>query len=297
MGDIDWSDFKVILALSRGGSIAGAGRILGIDSSTVSRRLSAAEEALGGCVVLRGGKEFRFTSEGTLALQAAEAMEASVNAAAYSIKSSKQVIEGEVKITCVEAYFHVLNPVCERLNAKYPKLRVELAASDTMLNLASGVADIAWRGAIPKEPDLIMRRAIDFGWCLYASKEYAENHGLPKTVEELRDHRLILYTENRLHMEGFRWLEQFKTGKDGPARVPSTSLALRMALSGAGIAALHTHVDSEHLNLIKVFPEPFSFQPSYLVYHESQRSSVRIRTVVDGVLDYLTSIKHVLMGV
>jgi DNA-binding transcriptional LysR family regulator len=296
LSEIDWSDFKVLLALSRGGSIAGAGRILGVDSSTVSRRLAAAEEALGGCLVLRGGKEFRFTPEGTMALHAAEAMEASVHAVASSIKSSKQVIEGEVKITCVEAYFHVLNPVCERLNAKYPKLRVELVASDSMLNLASGEADVAWRGAIPKEPDLIVRRAVDFGWCLYVSKEYAETYGLPKAIEELRDHRLILYTENRLHMEGFRWLEQFKTGKDGPARVPSTSLALRMALSGAGIAALHAHVDSEHLNLIKVFPEPFCFQPSYLVYHESQRNSARIRAVVDGVLDYLTGIKHVLMG-
>ena len=296
MGDVEWSDFKVLLALSRGGSIAGAGRILNVDSSTVSRRLAAAEEALGGCLVLRGGKEFRFTPEGALALDAAKAMEASVNGAASSIKSSKQVIEGEVKITCVEAYFHVLNPVCERLNAKYPKLRVELVASDSMLNLATGEADIAWRGAIPKEPDLIVRRAVDFGWCLYVSQEYAETYGLPKTIEELRDHRLILYTENRLHMEGFRWLEQFKTGKDGPARVPSTSLALRMALSGAGIAALHAHVDSEHLNLIKVFPEPFNFQPSYLVYHESQRNSARIHAVVDGVIDYLMGIKHVLMG-
>lgn len=296
MSEIDWSDFKVLLALSRGGSIAGAGRILGVDSSTVSRRLAAIEDALGGCLVLRGGKEFRFTSEGTLALQAAEAMEASVSGAANSIKSSKQVIEGEVKITCVEAYFHVLNPVCERLNAKYPKLRVELEGSDRILSLASGEVDIAWRGAIPKEPDLIVRRAVDFGWCLYASNEYAEIYGLPKTVEELRDHRLILYTENRLHMEGFRWLEQFKTGRDGPARVPSTSLALRMALSGAGIAALHAHVDSEHLNLIKVFPEPFNFQPSYLVYHESQRNSARIHAVVDGVLDYLKGIKHLLMG-
>jgi len=296
LGDVEWSDFKVLLALSRGGSIAGAGRILNVDSSTVSRRLAAAEEALGGCLVLRGGKEFRFTPEGALALDAAKAMEASVNGAASSIKSSKQVIEGEVKITCVEAYFHVLNPVCERLNAKYPKLRVELVASDSMLNLATGEADIAWRGAIPKEPDLIVRRAVDFGWCLYVSQEYAETYGLPKTIEELRDHRLILYTENRLHMEGFRWLEQFKTGKDGPARVPSTSLALRMALSGAGIAALHAHVDSEHLNLIKVFPEPFNFQPSYLVYHESQRNSARIHAVVDGVIDYLMGIKHVLMG-
>ena len=74
LAELEWSDLKVILALSRGGSIAGAGRILNIDSSTVSRRLAAAEEALGGCLILRGGREFRFTAEGMTALHAAEAM-------------------------------------------------------------------------------------------------------------------------------------------------------------------------------------------------------------------------------
>jgi len=297
LSEIEWSDFKVVLALSRGGSIAGAGRILGVDSSTVSRRLAAVEEALGGLLVLRGGKEFRFTPEGTFALQAAEAMEASVNAAANGIKSSKQVIEGTVKITTVGSFFPVLNPVSELLHEKYPRLRIEINDSDRMVDLAAGDTDIAWRMVLPTAPDLIARKAVDLGWCVFASKEYAAHYGLPKVPVELRDHRLILHAESRRHLEGFRWLEQFTSGKETVVRVQTTSVTLLTVLSGAGITTLPACIASEHLNLIKVFAEPFYFQPSYLVYHESQRNSARIRAVVDGVLDYLTSIKHVLMGV
>ena len=58
MTDPEWSDFKVVLALGRSGSVAGAARILGVDASTVSRRLAAAETAMGAVLIVRGGREF-----------------------------------------------------------------------------------------------------------------------------------------------------------------------------------------------------------------------------------------------
>ena len=296
MAELEWSDLKVILALSRGGSVAAAGRILGVDSSTVSRRLAAAEEALGGCLVLRGGREFRFTPEGMTALRVAEAMETSILSAAVSIKSAKQAIEGTVKITTVGSFFHVLNPICEILHKKYTNLHVEIDDTDRMVNLAAGEADIGIRMAAPTGPDLISRKAFDLGWCVFASKDYAAQYGLPKTHEDLRDHRLILYTETRHHLTGFAWLEQFKSGEERFARVNSTSVALRAALSGTGIVALPAYEDAEHLSLVRVFPEPFYSHPAYLVYHESLRDSARIRVVADELMTYLASKRSLLMG-
>lgn len=59
-----WDDFKVLLALSRGGSVAAAARELRVDNSTVSRRLAALEDALGAKLLIRGGREFTWTAEG-----------------------------------------------------------------------------------------------------------------------------------------------------------------------------------------------------------------------------------------
>ncbi len=289
LADLEWSDLRVILALSRGGSVAGASRILGVDSSTVSRRLAAAEDAFGAVLVLRGGREFRFTAEGTMALRTAEAMEVSIQSTATAIKSAKQAIEGKVKITTVGTFFHFLNPICAILHQQHPNLHVEISDTDQMVNLAAGEADIGLRFALPKEPDLIARKAFDLGWCVYASRDYATQYGLPKTPEELREHRLILFTESRHHLPGFAWMEQFKTDEEKYARVNSTSVALRSVLSGVGISAMPCYEEDEYTNLVRVFPEPFYYQPAYVVYHESLRDSARIRVVVDGLLVYLQS--------
>ncbi len=296
MPDLEWSDLKVILALSRGGSVAGAARILGVDSSTVSRRLAAAEEALGAVLVLRGGREFRFTAEGTLALRTAEAMETAVHATATAIKSAKQAIEGNVKITAVGSFFHILAPICAVVEKKYPNLIVELDDTDNTLNLASGEADIAIRFALPKEPDLVARKVFDLGWNVYASKDYAAQYGLPESPEGLRDHRLILYAENRLHLPQFAWMEQFKSSHDRFARVTNPSVAFRSALAGNGLACLAAYVEAERVGLVRVFPKPVYTQPAYVVYHESVRDSARIHAVAEELMAYLSSKKRLLTG-
>jgi DNA-binding transcriptional LysR family regulator len=296
VAEVEWSDFKVILALSRGGSVAAASRILGVDSSTVSRKLAAAEESLGATLVLRGGREFRFTAEGDMALRTAESMETAVLSTASAIKSAKQAIEGKVKITTVGSFYHFLMPICAVLHKQHPNLHVEIFDSDQMVNLAAGEADIGLRFAYPKEPDLIARKAFDLGWCVYASKDYAAEYGLPKTPDELREHRLILYTETRHHLPGFAWMEQFKTHEERFTRVNSTSVALRLVLSGGGISALPCWEEGAHTNLVRVFALPFHHQPAYIVFHESLRDSARIRVVADALMDYLHSQKKLLQG-
>jgi DNA-binding transcriptional LysR family regulator len=71
VADPDWNDFKVILALATGGSVVGAARALGVDSSTVSRRLAALEESVGAQLIVRGGQKFAWTTEGRALLGAA----------------------------------------------------------------------------------------------------------------------------------------------------------------------------------------------------------------------------------
>ncbi|MDE2384100.1 MAG: LysR family transcriptional regulator [Alphaproteobacteria bacterium] len=296
MSNLEWGDLKVVLALSRGGSVAAASRILGVDSSTVSRRLAAAEEALGACLLLRGGREFRFTAEGNMAVQTAEAVETAINSAASAIKSAKQAIEGKVIISTVGSFFHVLNPVCDILRAKHPALQPMVDDSDHVVNLAAGEADIAIRMYAPKEPDLISRKAFDLGWCVYASRDYVARYGLPKTESELRDHRLVLYSEDRSHLPGFAWLDQFKSGRERYARVNNTGVALRAVLDGAGIGGLPAYEGAEHLGLVRVFPKRFHIQPAFIVYHESQRDSARIRAVADELMAYLAKKKALLLG-
>jgi DNA-binding transcriptional LysR family regulator len=194
--EAEWNDFKIVLALSRGGSVTGASRLLGIDNSTVSRRLAAVETALGACLIVRGGREFTFTAEGKAALAAAEAMEAAAATATASIRAAKAEVEGVARISCVPSIVRVLLPFPALIAEKHPKLTVELDSAARIVDLAKGDADIAIRIVRPTEVDVIVKHGHEMGLGLYAAKSYVMKHGLPRNPEELREHQLVLFAKS-----------------------------------------------------------------------------------------------------
>ncbi|MBI2718056.1 MAG: LysR family transcriptional regulator [Rhizobiales bacterium] len=163
-----------MLALGRARSVAGAARLLGIDNSTVSRRLATVEEALGACLIVRGGREFTFTAEGKLALAAAESMGVSAGSAATAIRAAKTQLDGVVRISCIPSMVRVLMPFQALVAEKHPKLSVELNSAVRVVDLAKGEADISIRMVRPTELDVIPTHAFEWGASVFASKIYLE---------------------------------------------------------------------------------------------------------------------------
>src|SRR5262249_25307085 len=153
--DADWNDLKVLLALSRGGSVAAAARSLHIDQSTVSRRLAAIEDAFGGPLLVRGGREFAWTSEGRAALAAAEKAEAAIMAAFGQAQSSKVESGGVVRISATPANVILLLEVLPPFQRQHPDLKLDLSGTMERVDLAKGEADIALRFGNPDGPVLI----------------------------------------------------------------------------------------------------------------------------------------------
>lgn len=282
----DWSDFRILLALSRGGSVAGAARALGVDNSTVSRRLGALEEAVGARLILRGGREFTWTAEGRSAVAAAEAMEAAVSCAVRALRSARLATEGSVRVSCPPAFAPTLMHVFATLQQQHPRLEVELSGDYRTVDLARGEADVALRMACPTEPGLVARRAVECGWALYASQGYAAARGLPATNAELQQHRLVLYVEAMHRIAPLRWLE----GHRGPAtaivRVDSLEVLANVVASDGGIGALPCFVGDAHPGFVRVLPQPVAFNTGYLVVHESARDTARVRVAVDALREH-----------
>ncbi len=281
MTDPEWSDFKIILALGRGGSVAGAARILGIDSSTVSRRLTAFEEAIGATLIIRGGREFLLTPEGKRTFAAAENLEREANAITKDIREARNEISGMVRISTVPSLTRALILFSEALAMKHPNLSVEVGAAYKIVDLAKGEADIAIRMVRPTEIDVIGKRAFEWGNGLYASKSYAEEHGLPTCADDLRNHKLVRYVETMLHVPLFNFVEAYCAGNKSSVRVDSTEMAMGAILSGAGIGVISCYYGDANPNLVRALPEPIAITTGWIVYHESQRGSARIKAVVD----------------
>ncbi len=296
MADPNWSDFRVVLALRNAGSIAGAARILGVDGSTVSRRLAAAEETFGATLIVRGGGDFRFTAEGMAIADAAESMDATVNTTQINVRSMRQEATGTVKVACVPTAAHVLRPLVDEIAQNHNGLHVDLMSSISGVDLAKGDADIAVRTIAPKDPGLVIACAFTWGSGLYASKDYLARHPRPSTPEDLRGHQLIRYGTPLLHARCFGWVEQFADPDRPATRVENSDSARVMIEQGHGIGPLFCAVGDTCAHLERVFPEPFDQLDSWVLYHESARGALRVRMVLDAVVAFLKDNRPVLTG-
>lgn len=296
MADPNWSDFRVVLALRNEGSIAGAARVLGVDGSTVSRRLTAAEEAFGATLIVRGGGEFVFTSEGLAIADAAEKMDATVNTTRINVRSMREEPTGTVQVACVPTAAHVLRPLVGEVAEAHKGLHVDLMSSISGIDLAKGDADIAVRTIPPKDPGLVIAYAFTWGSCLYASKEYLEQNGRPDTPEGLRALTLVRYGAPLLHARAFGWVEQFADPDRPATRVENSDSARVIIEQGGGIGPLFCAVGDTCANLERVFPEPFDQMDSWVLYHESARGSHRVRVVLDRLVAFLRDKREFLTG-
>ncbi|HYG66487.1 MAG TPA: LysR family transcriptional regulator, partial [Anaeromyxobacteraceae bacterium] len=105
---IHWEDLRFLLAAHRGGSLAGAARALGVDATTVGRRLGAAERALGARVFTRTPDGLRPTAAGLAVLAAAASMEHAVEAAERAAAGTDGRVEGSVRVTSGEGVLTAL---------------------------------------------------------------------------------------------------------------------------------------------------------------------------------------------
>jgi DNA-binding transcriptional LysR family regulator len=282
----NWDDFKVLLALVRAGSIAGAARALAIDHSTVSRRLLAIEEALGARLLMRGGREFSWTEEGRAALAAAEAVEGSVSVAARTIRAAKLEVAGSVTVSCPSGLVHALTRMLPAARDKFPLLAIQFAGENRTIDFGKGEADIALRMFRPSESGLVARRAFELGWGAYASKDYVAKHGVPASVGDLPNHQLVLYVEAMHQVPGPRWIEDHRGTATKVTLVDNTEVASHVIGSGGGIGVIPCIVADGRPELVQVFPEPVAFNTGWIVYHEAMRDTARVRAAIDVLIDF-----------
>lgn len=154
------SDLGVLLALVRAGNLAGAGQLLGIDSSTVFRSVQRAEKALGQRLFERSRAGYQATELAIRLAQHAEHIEAELEAARASAHSDVGSVSGTVRISTTDTILNgLLLPALRGLMAQHPHLQLEASASNERANLTQREADIALR-ATQRPPDHLVGRPL-----------------------------------------------------------------------------------------------------------------------------------------
>lgn len=284
----DWNDLKVLLALARGGSVAGAARAMGVDQSTVSRRLAALETALGCPLLLRGGREFQWTAEGRTMIAAAEAAETAIDGGIRCLRNARLATTGKVRVSTTPSMAALLVQYLDDLRARRPGIEFDISGSMAHVDLAKGEADIVLRGGAPSDPDLVARTTLRSGWYIYASEAYLREAGRPQAHDDLRRHRLVLFAP-ALHgyAPGMRWLEDHRDDATPIVRVDNMQAAAQLASLGRGLVVLPHILAQMESALVRAMPEPVAFSDGYLAYHVSQRGVPRIHAAMEALGDVI----------
>jgi DNA-binding transcriptional LysR family regulator len=290
---IDWDQVRVFLAVARAGQLAGAAARLGLDVSTVSRRLDRLEDEVG--VHL-----FDRTRDGTIATAAAEAMlpaaedmERGLAQFAAAVDAVETTAEGTVRLTAPPGLADAfVAPLLARFYQRFPRVVVELDASIGYADLTRREADIALRGSRPRSGDLIAVKLVSTRALPLTSPAYAEQLG---RLKRWTDARWITYTAELAHIPTARWITE-----QAPGAVPvlrTAHFASQIAAAGAGLGVT---LASEPFALIRrLVPVTISraLQPSWdalpvedlwLVGHRALRTVPRIAALWDFFAEHLS---------
>ena len=282
----DWNDARYFLAVARGGSTLAASRQLKVSQPTVARRIAMLEEALGLTLFERRQAGYMLTADGAALLPAAEAVEEGALAVSAVAAARSGTLEGVVKLTSNEMAGAQINPLIGSLRDAYPKIRVDLIATEARLDLAAGEADVAIRTSLgpPQGAGLYGRKIVDIPSLIYCSRAYAAEHGAPRSPDDLAGHRIIGVDGYLTRLPGFPWFEGKAVGAEVAARASSFTALAEKLRSGLGLGLFHWGVFERDPNMIPCFFIPAElYGQVWLVTHERSRRLPHVRAVVDHV--------------
>lgn len=194
-------DLLVLLAVSRSAKFTTAAQALGLNHTTVSRRIAALEKALGGRVLARAAGGWELTDLGTQAVRAAEQVEAAVSALGPAGRAPDP-ITGVVRMTATDGFSaYIAAPAVAGLRREHPGLSVEVVTmTRRALQQRSGL-DIE---VVVGEPQVHRAEAVrlgDYMLGMYASRSYLEENGTPATVADLSEHPLVYFVDSMLQVD------------------------------------------------------------------------------------------------
>jgi len=284
LGALRWDDVQLFLALARDGSLARAGDRLGLDPSTVSRRLAAVERRLAVRLFDRTRDGMLATEAAERLLPSAETMESGALGFARDAEAFERAIEGRVRITAPPGFADAFLPrVLVALAERHPRLVVEVDARIAVVDLSRREADIALRTIRPRAGDLVQKRVFTTRTIPLGSPAYVASLG---TLGDAGDARWIGYGEELASLSQERWLHAH-VPRDRRALVTSSfTLQLASAEAGLGLVlapAPYTRVfDVVPARLGRRLVATLDAIPEdelFLVGHRAQREVPRIAAV------------------
>ena len=291
----DWNALQSFLSVVRSGRLTVAAKQLGVDHSTLSRRIMDLERTLQVRLFDRQPSGYTLTSQGEALLDSAQKMEATALGILANIAGSRLKIAGTVRIGAPDGFgTHFLAPRLARLGPAHPDLQIQLVTLPRIFSLSKREADIAIGLAPPAEGRLHARKLIDYELGLYGSREYCGLHEAVSSLSCLKRHRFVGYIEDMIYAPELDYLPLISR-EIRPSFTSSNLLAqFQATIQGFGLCVLPCFMADTDARLNRVLKNDLSLKRSfYMITHSDLRNLARIQVVMDFIANEARASRHI----
>ena len=289
-------DLLVLLAVGRSGRFVTAAEELGINHTTISRRIAALEQSMGGRLLARVAGGWELTELGRDALAAAEVVESAVRSLATT--DGVRTLEGVVRMSATDGFSaYIAAPAAAHVQRQHPKVSVEIVAATRRATQHRSGLDIE---VVVGQPQVHRAKAIRLGdYCLglYGSRAYLAEHGTPTRIDDLSRYPLVYFIDSMLQVDDLDLAPNFAPAMRESVTSTNVFVHVEATRAAAGIGLLPCFMADRHDDLVRVLPDAVATLLTYwLVTRVETLRRPEVAAVVDAIRTRMADQRDVLLG-
>ncbi|WCN10961.1 LysR family transcriptional regulator [Marinomonas mediterranea] len=287
-------DISILVTVVESGSFSKAAERLGISKSAISKRVSQLEAQLGVKLLHRTTRKLSLTEAGEHFFKHAQIAHQASKDAIDAVAQLQGEPQGRLKISCPMSFGRLhLAPLIPKFLKKYPKITIDLVMDDKISDIIGQGFDLAIRGGVLPDSNLVVRKLAPLRSVLCASQTYLNQHGVPAELEALSSHNCLAFTYSNDKRE-WTFMKEGEVQRisiSGNYQVNSSEALKEAIIQGLGIGRLPTFIAGPEIkkgNLVALFEEyEMPRQSMYAVYPERHYLPKKVRVFIDFIVEQI----------
>ena len=284
---LNWNDLRYFLEVARKGRLLGASKALGVNHTTVARRLEALENALQVKLLEQDEHGFHLTPVGESILPIAQQIEDATELTKERVNLSGQSLSGTLRVGAPDGFGNSF--LAKKISAftnQNPEIKIQLVPVPLTHNLLKREVDLAIALEPNDRKDLLCKKITDYHLFLYTSRDYVASNNIDLTdIEAIKTHPFASYISDILYTEQLDFNRYIDSELNNPFQGATVMSQLEFVAEGGGFGVLPNYMVANDDRFIKVLPDQFSFTRSYwlLIPIELNRLS-SVRALTDNII-------------
>ncbi|MBJ7337618.1 MAG: LysR family transcriptional regulator [Mycolicibacterium sp.] len=289
-------DLLILLAVGRSGRFVTAAEELGLNHTTVSRRIAALEQSVGGRLLARATGGWELTELGREALAAAEAVEFAVRS--LTGPAGSRTLEGVVRMSATDGFSaYIAAPAAAHVQQRHPKVSVEIVTATRRATQQRSGLDIEVVVGEPQVHRAEAARLGDYRLGLYGSREYLKRHAAPASTSDLATHPLVYFVDSMLQVDDLDLARTFAPAMRESVTSTNVFVHVEATRAAAGLGLLPCFMADRHDDLVRVLPDEVGLQLSYwLVARAETLRRPEVGVLIDALHARMEDQREVLLG-